>query len=57
MVCKMTINQLIKELRKTSWGRSVNETDALMREAAGCIETLLEAAVIIMEEKENVPGK
>lgn len=53
----MTINQLIKELRKTSCGRSVNETDALMREAAGCIETLLEAAVIIMEEKENVPGK
>lgn len=53
----MTINQLIKELRKTSWGRSVNETDALMHEAAGCIETLLEAAVIIMEEKENVPGK
>ena len=57
MVCKMTINQLIKELRKTSWGRSVNETDALMHEAAGCIETLLEAAVIIMEEKENVRGK
>lgn len=53
----MTINQWIKELRKTSWGRSVNETDALMREAAGCIETLLEAAVIIIKEKENVSGK
>lgn len=57
MVSKMTINQLIKELRKTSWGRSVNETDALMREAASCIETMLEAAVIIIKEKENVSGK